>query len=56
MVSYQGAVEFVKRINTVCGEERAVLESIPGALHGDPAYETEQYERSRFEFLDRILK
>lgn len=56
VVSYQGAVEFVKRINAVCGEERAVLESIPGALHGDPAYETEQYERSRFEFLDRILK
>ena len=56
VVSYEGAIDFVNRINAVCGEGRAVLESIPGALHGDPAYEAEQYESSRFEFLDRVLK
>ncbi len=56
VVSYEGAIAFVNRINAVCGEGRAVLESIPGALHGDPAYEAEQYESSRFEFLDRVLK
>ncbi|MDO4530180.1 MAG: hypothetical protein Q4B55_07215, partial [Lachnospiraceae bacterium] len=56
VVSYEGAIDFVNRVNAVCGEGRAVLESIPGALHGDPAYEAEQYESSRFEFLDRVLK
>lgn len=56
VVSYQGSVDFVNRINSVCGEGRAVLESLPGAMHGDPAYESPEYERSRFEFLDRVLK
>lgn len=56
VVPYLGSVDFVDRINAVCGEGRAILESIPGAKHGDPAYESEQYENSRFEFLDRVLK
>lgn len=56
IAAYQSSVEFVERINAVCGEGRAVLESIPGAMHGDPAYESEEYERRRFEFLDRVLK
>ena len=55
IAAYQSSVEFVKRINEVCGEGRAVLESIPDAMHGDPAYESPEYERSRFEFLDRVF-
>ncbi len=56
IVPYQGSVEFVNRVNAVCGEGHAILEPIPGGLHGDPAYESEERERSRFEFLDRVLK
>lgn len=56
IVPYQSSVEFVERVNAVCGEGHAILESIPGAVHGDEAYESEEYERRRFEFLDRVLK
>ncbi|MBR2842163.1 MAG: alpha/beta hydrolase, partial [Lachnospiraceae bacterium] len=56
VVPYQSSVEFVNRINAVCGDGRATLESIPGGKHGDPAYESEQLEESRFAFLDRVLK
>ena len=56
VVPYQSSVEFVNRINAVCGDGRAALESIPEGKHGDPAYESEQLEESRFAFLDRVLK
>ncbi len=56
VVPYQSSVEFVNRINAVCGDGRAALESIPGGKPGDPAYESEQLEESRFAFLDRVLK
>ena len=56
VVQYQSSVECVNRINAVFGHGRATLESIPGGKHGDPAYESEQLEESRFAFLDRVLK
>lgn len=56
VVPYQSSVDFVNRVNAVCGDGRATLESIPGGKHGDPAYESEQLEESRFAFLDRVLK
>lgn len=56
VVPYQSSVDFVNRINAVCGEGRATLMSIPGGKHGDPAYESEQYENSRFDFLDKVFK
>nr|AHF25898.1 esterase/lipase [uncultured bacterium Contigcl_1539] len=56
VVPYKSSVEFVERINAVCGEGRAVLQSIPGGKHGDPAYESEEYEESRFDFLDRVFQ
>lgn len=55
IVPYQASVELVKRVNAVCGEGRAVLESIQGATHGHPDYESERYENSRFDFLDRVF-
>lgn len=56
VVPYKSSVEFVERINAVCGEGRAVLQSIPGGKHGDPAYESREYEESRFDFLDRVFQ
>ena len=55
IVPYRSSVEFVERINAVCGEGRAILESIPGGMHGDPQYESPEYEKSRFDFLDRVF-
>ena len=55
IVPYEASVELAARVNAVCGEGRAVLESLPGAKHGDPMYETPERERSRFDFLDRVL-
>ena len=55
IVPYQASVALAERVNAVCGEGRAVLESIQGATHGHPDYESERYERSRFGFLDRVF-
>ena len=55
IVPYQSSVELVQRINAVCGEGRAALESLVGATHGHPDYAEPKYERSRFDFLDRVF-
>ncbi len=55
IVPYQASVELVNHVNAVCGEGRAVLESLQGATHGHPDYESERCERSRFDFLDRVF-
>ncbi len=55
IVPYQASVDLVERVNTVCGDGRATLESLQGATHGHPDYESDRYERSRFDFLDRVL-
>ena len=55
IVPYLGSVELVERVNAVCGDGRAVLESLEGATHGHPDYASERYERSRFDFLDRVF-
>lgn len=55
IVPYEGSVELVRRVNAVCGEGHAVLESLEGATHGHPDYASERYERSRFAFLDRVF-
>ncbi len=55
IVPYQASVELVERVNAVCGEGRAALESIAGATHGHPDYTSAPYEHSRFAFLDRVL-
>jgi acetyl esterase/lipase len=55
IVPYLASVELVAHVNAVCGEGRARLESLIGATHGHPDYAAEQYERSRFDFLDRVF-
>ena len=55
IVPYLGSVELVERVNAVCGDGRAILESLEGATHGHPDYASERYERSRFDFLDRVF-
>ena len=55
IVGYQTSVDFVNRVNAVCGEGHAILDTVQGGLHGDPGYETEEFERRRFEFLDRVF-
>ena len=55
VVPYLASVDLAERVNAVCGEGRAVLESIEGATHGHPDYESERYERSRFDFLARVF-
>ena len=55
VVPYQASVALVKHVNAVCGAGRATLESLQGATHGHPDYASERYERSRFEFLDRVF-
>ena len=55
IVPYEGSVALAERVNAVCGEGRAILEPLPGATHGHPDYASPERERSRFEFLDRVL-
>ncbi len=55
VVPYNASVELVRKVNAVCGEDRAILESIEGATHGHPDYESERYTESRFAFLDRVF-
>lgn len=55
IVPYAASVALVERVNAVCGPGRATLESLAGATHGHPDYAAEQYERSRFDFLDRVF-
>ena len=55
IVPYEASVELAERVNAVCGEGRATLEALQGATHGHPDYASERYERSRFEFLERVL-
>ena len=55
VVPYNASVELVRKVNAVCGEDRAILESIEGATHGHPDYESGRYESSRFDFLDRVF-
>ncbi len=55
IVPYQASVDLVNKVAAVCGPGRAVLESLEGATHGHPDYESERYDRSRFDFLDRVF-
>ncbi len=55
VVPYRASVELVERVSAVCGAGRAKLDSLEGATHGHPDYESERYERSRFDFLDRVF-
>ena len=55
IVPYAASVALVERVNAVCGPGRATLESLAGATHGHPDYAAEKYERSRFDFLDRVF-
>ena len=55
IVPYAASVALVERVNAVCGPGRATLESLAGATHGHPDYAAEQYEHSRFDFLDRVF-
>ena len=55
IVPYEGSVELVERVNAVCGDGRAILESLQGATHGHPDYASPRYEKSRFDFLARVF-
>ena len=55
IVPYQGSVELAERVNAVCGEGRAILESLQGATHGHPDYASARCEQNRFDFLDRVF-
>ena len=56
LVGFQGSVDLVARINTVCKEERSELQLFEGAFHGDEVYSTKENEECLFTFLDRFLK
>ena len=56
LVGCKGSVDFVARINAVCGDERATLHIFEGAMHGDPVYLEKENEKRLFDFLDRFLK
>lgn len=56
IVPYQGSVDFTKHINSVCGETRAILQSLEGAKHGDDAYNSDENIDRIFAFLDKQLK
>ena len=55
IVPYLASVQLVEHVNAGCGDGRATLESLEEATHGHPDYESERYDRSRFEFLDRVF-
>ncbi len=56
LVGYQCSVDLVDRINAVCGEDRAELQTFEGATHGDQVYSLKENEKRLFDFIDRYLK
>ena len=56
IVPYEASVNFAGRVNAVCGEGRAVLQSLEGARHGDDAYNSDENIDRIFAFLDKHLK
>ena len=55
IVPYEASPALVEKINSVCGEGRAILTVMEGCLHGDPAYSTPESAERRFAFLDSIF-
>lgn len=55
IVPYRGSLDFAQHVNSVCGEARAVLQSLEGAKHGDDEYNSDENIDRIFAFLDKHL-
>ena len=55
IVPYKASLELVDRIRAVCGPDRAELDIMPNALHGDPQYITPENIDRLFKFLGEAL-
>lgn len=56
VVPYEASPELVAKINAVCGEGRAILQSLEGRTHGHPDYAAPENEDRLFAFLDGVFK
>jgi len=56
LVPTEQSIVFAARARAVLGEDKVVFSLLPGAGHGDPAFETPQNLEKVFAFLDRHLK
>ncbi len=56
VVPFQQSVELAARLQEVCGTDRAILDLIEGAEHGDPRFETGENVKKVLDFLDQHLK
>ncbi len=54
IVPMQHSIEFAMNINHICGDNRAILELIPDAIHSSVLFETSQNINRVFNFIDSI--
>lgn len=48
------SVRFAVKANRLCGEERVILDIIPGAIHSSVLFETEKNLERVFDFISRV--
>ena len=56
VVPYENSPDLVNKINSVCGEGRAVMEPFEGLTHGHPDFGKPENVDRMFAFLDSVLK
>ena len=55
IVPFTQSVSMWRKVNSVCGEERAHIELFPEAGHGDPAMKTDEVMNRCLDFIDEVL-
>ena len=56
VVPYENSPDLVNKVNSVCGDGRAIMEPFEGRTHGHPDFGTPENVDRMFAFLDSVLK
>ncbi len=55
VVAYTQTTSMYNKVVYECGEDRAKIDLIPGAVHGDPSIKTDEITKKVFDFTDIIV-
>lgn len=55
VVAYTQTTSMYNKVVYECGEDRAKMDLIPGAVHGDPAIKSDEITKKVFDFADTIV-
>lgn len=55
VVAYTQTTSMYNKVVYECGEDRAKMDLIPGAVHGDPAIKADEITKKVFDFVDTIV-